>query len=249
MIKIWLSMNMSAKSLALNFLLSTGLFCVCFYLAWQASAATNFLYSVWYEVLEIDETISTYAPRNKNRKEFEHTSKQEQVRLFSGIVTGIQNKGKGLGELKYANSNGKVIDTLLTDAEVIHLNDVANLVSNFKHFAIIGGLISLIAFTLMFILKTKLAKFKSHLIGTVGLIAIILILILIVGPTKVFYAGHELIFPNNHQWFFYYEDSLMSTMMKAPVLFGPIACELLILAFILWIGFLYGLQIVNTKLE
>ena len=241
-------MNMSAKTLVLNFLFSTGLFCVCFYLAWQTSAATNFLYSVWYEVLDIDETISTYAPRNKNRQEFEQTNKHEQVRLFSGIVTGIQNKGEGLSELKYANSNGKVIDTLLTDAEVIHLNDVANLVSNFKHFAIIGGLIALIAFALMFVLKTKLTEFKYHLIGAVGIIVIIVIFLQIVGPTKVFYAGHELIFPNNHQWFFYYEDSLMSTMMKAPVLFGPIACELLVLTIALWGGLLMGLQVIKAKL-
>ena len=239
---------MSAKSLVLNLLLSIGLFCVCFYLAWQTSAATNFLYSIWYEVLDIDETISTYAPRNKNRQEFEQTSKQEQVRLFSGIVTGIQNKGEGLVELKYANSNGKVIDTLLTDAEVIHLNDVANLVSNFKHFAIIGGLIALIAFALMLVLKTKLAKFKYHLFGAVGIIVIIVIFLQIVGPTNVFYAGHELIFPNNHQWFFYYEDSLMSTMMKAPALFGPIACELLVLTIALWGSLLMGLQVIKSKL-
>lgn len=239
---------MSAKSLVLNFLLSTGLFCVCIYLAWQTSAATNFLYSVWYEVLDIDETISTYAPRNKNRQEFEQTSKQEQVRLFSGIVTGIQNKGEGLGELTYANSHGKVIDTLLTDAEVIHLNDVANLVSNFKHFAIIGGLIALIAFALMLVLKTKLANIKYHLIGAVGIIVTVVIFLQIVGPTKVFYAGHELIFPNNHQWFFYYEDSLMSTMMKAPVLFGPIACELLILTIALWGSLLMGLKVIRAKL-
>lgn len=239
---------MLAKSLVLNFLLSTGLFCVCFYFAWQASAATNFLYSVWYEVLDIDETISTYAPRNKNRQEFEQTSKQEHVRLFSGIVSGIQNKGEGLGELKYANSHGKVIDTLLTDAEVIHLNDVANLVNNFKYLAIIGGLIALIAFALLLILKTKLAKFKYHLIGAVGIIVIIVTVIQITGPTKVFYAGHELIFPNNHQWFFYYEDSLMSTMMKAPVLFGPIACELLILTIALWGSLLMGLQVIKAKL-
>ncbi len=238
---------MTAKPFLLNFFLSISLFCVSFFIAWQICVKTNFLYAVWYEIIEIDKTISTYAPKNKNRQGFEQTSKQEQVRLFSGIVSGIQKKGKGLNELKYKNSSGKVIDRLLTDAEIIHLNDVAILVSNFKYLAIIGGLIALIAFVLMLVLNTNLAKFKFHLIGALGLIAIIVILILIAGPTKIFYAGHELIFPNNHQWFFYYEDSLMSTMMKAPALFAPIACELLVLTIALWMSLLLGLQVIKAK--
>jgi hypothetical protein len=37
------------------------------------------------------------------------------------------------------------------------------------------------------------------------------------------------VFPEGHQWFFYYQDSLMSTLMKAPYLFGYIALALLVL--------------------
>jgi hypothetical protein len=46
---------------------------------------------------------------------------------------------------------------------------------------------------------------------------------LLIGPVKAFYWLHTLVFPPGHEWFFYYEDSLMSTMMKAPDLFGYIA--------------------------
>ena len=233
---------MSAKSFLLNFFLSLGLFCASFYLAWQVSATTNFFYSFWYEVIDIDQTIKTYGPKNKNRQNFEITDKQQQVDLFSGIVSSIQKKGKGFDELKYKSPDGEIIDTLLTKAEIVHLQDVANLVSRFKYLAIVGGLIALIAFVLIRNININLAPIRYQLLGGLGVIVALLILILITGPTKIFYAGHELIFPDNHQWFFYYEDSLMSTMMKAPVLFGPIACELLVLTIFFWLLLLLVLR-------
>lgn len=225
---------MPVKSFLLNFVLSLGLFCVSLYLAWQIGASSNFLYTLWYEVIDIDTTISAYGPKNKNRHGFEQTSKQEQVRLFSEIVASIQNKGEGLNKLRYKNSNGKPVDTLLTEAEIVHLKDVANLVGIFKYFAIVGLLIAAAALFFMFMAKQKCAKFIYHLAGSLVFIVIITGVVFLVGPTKIFYAGHELMFPDNHPWFFYYEDSLMSTMMKAPDLFGPIACELAAVTFLIW---------------
>ena len=222
-----------------NFLFSIGLFCVSFYVAWQLSATTNFLFSMWYEVIDIESAVQKYAPHNNHRKGFERTNKQEQVRLFSEIVSGIQNNGKGLAQLEYSDRNNKAIDTLLTDAEVIHLTDVAKLINKFKYFAIAGILIAVLEFLLLFVCNIQFSKLRYHLIGGVGLVILLLIFVFIAGPTKVFYAGHDLIFPNQHQWFFYYEDSLMSTMMKAPALFGPIAAQLLILTICIWITFLY----------
>ena len=45
-----------------------------------------------------------------------------------------------------------------------------------------------------------------------------------------FYALHEWIFPDNHQWFFYYQESLMTVLMKAPDLFGAISVLIALLA-------------------
>jgi len=95
--------------------------------------------------------------------------------------------------------------------------------------------------------KVAIAKFKRHLLGGIGTIFTLAVLVVLIGPTKIFYVGHELIFPNNHQWFFYYEESLMSTMMKAPALFGPIACQLLLLTMLLWLSALYLLQWLQAK--
>jgi hypothetical protein len=70
--------------------------------------------------------------------------------------------------------------------------------------------------------------------------------LLIAGPTQVFYQFHLWIFPADHQWFFYWQDSLMSTLMKAPVLFGGIAAVIALGALLLtpvlyWLG-LWGVR-------
>jgi len=57
--------------------------------------------------------------------------------------------------------------------------------------------------------------------------------LLLIGPEAIFNQLHIWIFPENHQWFFYYEESLMSTMMKAPDLFAYIAGMLSLLSLLL----------------
>ena len=241
---------MSLKPAIANFVLALSLFFASFYLAWQVSATTNFFYSTWYEVLKIDLTISKYAPNNKfNKKGFENLPKAEHVRLFSGIAKAIQQKGDGLRDLHYKNTSNKQQVKLLTEAEVVHLQDVANLTGVFKYLGVFGVLISLLLFVLMHFAIIPVAKFKNLLIGGVGSVLAIILLVIIIGPTKVFYAGHELVFPNNHQWFFYYEDSLMSTMMKAPALFGPIAGQLLFLTVVFWLAALFFSREVSLSLK
>lgn len=240
---------MVTKSFVLNSLLSFGVFGASFYLAWQLSATTNFMYAYWYEVIDIEQTIEQYGPYNKNRREFETTTKIERVLLFSEIVNSIQNQGRGLHEIKYRNFKGQVIDTLLTPAEITHLTDVSKLVSNFKYLIIYGVLLTVASLSLIIFFKLKVMKIRKHIVGGLGFILIITIAIFFIGPTNIFYAGHELIFPDDHQWFFYYEDSLMSTMMKAPVLFGPIAIQLLLMTIIFWIFLLKIIQKFESKLN
>jgi hypothetical protein len=43
-----------------------------------------------------------------------------------------------------------------------------------------------------------------------------------VGPQRVFYALHEWIFAGMAPWHFYFQDSLMTTMLTEP-LFGSIS--------------------------
>jgi len=225
---------MATNTILSNIFLSLALFCLSFFLSWQFNATSNFFYANWYEVLEIDKTIDKYGPSNKYKSGFEELNKAEHVRLFKGIVQAIQHKVESLKQLEYKNKNSSSSEKLLTDAEVIHLQDVANLVSRFKYLAYFGLLVGVMLLSFMCMKKISMVKIKYHLLGGCGFLALLVILIIIIGPTKVFYLGHELIFPNNHQWFFYYEESLMSTMMKAPVLFGPIALQLLLGTVVLW---------------
>ncbi len=224
---------MRPKQILINIVLSLALFCTSFYLAWQVNAHNNFLYSIWYEVLDIREAIDRFGPQNKFRNDFEKLDKTEHVQLFNGIVKAIQNKGEGLEQLEYRNTNSR--EKLLTDAEIIHLQDVANLLTKIKYTAFAGFIIVVVLIGVMFLTNTSITTLRSHLLGGIGMIILLALFLFIVGPTKVFYWGHEVIFPENHQWFFYYEESLMSTMMKAPVLFGPIALQLLFLTVFLWI--------------
>ena len=230
---------MKFQAVILNFLLSLSLFCVSFYIAWNINAASNFMYPTWYEVLSLDEAINKYAPNNKFKNGFESTNKQQHVELFSGIVISIQRDGEGLRELSYIDKKSNKKHTLLTDAEMVHLKDVANLVNKFKFLAIFGFLTAIIVFMLMQTRNISVAKFKRNFLCGLGVISLLTVLVILIGPTKIFYLGHNLIFPNNHQWFFYYEESLMSTMMKAPVLFGPIACQLLVVTLFFWVVFLF----------
>jgi len=59
--------------------------------------------------------------------------------------------------------------------------------------------------------------------GGLAMVAVSGVAVVVIGPVKVFYAAHNAVFPPGHEWFFYYQDSLMTTLMKAPDLFGFIA--------------------------
>ncbi len=193
-----------------------------------------------------------YAPDNKYKDGFENTKQQQHIKLFAGIVNAIQHDGDGLRQLRYTDSKTNKTESLLTNAEVIHLQDVANLVNKFKYIGILGLTIAVLVLIVMRAKNINVAKLSRHTYGGLGVVLLMVIIVFLVGPTKIFYLGHELIFPNNHQWFFYYEESLMSTMMKAPVLFGPIACQLLMLTIMIWFGFVYLMKLIlnisNKKL-
>lgn len=208
---------------------------VALWLSWQALTQLNFGYALWYQVGGIQENIEQYAPLNKYKANFAQTNDAERIALFGGIVSAIQNKGAGLDALAYTTDAGTT--TLLHQAEIIHLQDVANLVTILN----ISGWLGLLAWMgLSMGLKKQTIAFPSHRhTGLVifGLVLSLIAVILIWGAEQVFYQLHIWIFPADHQWFFYYDESLMSTLMKAPHLFAYIGASLLIL----WIGLFTGI--------
>ena len=197
------------------------------FIAWHALAKVDFLYPLWYELIGIERNVAEYGPQNRYKRHFETTSEAERIRLFSAIVSAIHASGRGLDTLAYHGADGRVIDRLLTDPEIVHLQDVARLIERIQ----VVGWGALAAWGIMLGLAIKQGwsapSVTGSLLRMLALLAVIGLCIAVIGPVQVFYGLHEWVFPSGHQWFFYYQESLMTTMMKAPDLFGYIAFILL----------------------
>jgi len=199
-------------------------------LSWWMLARVDFGYPFLYDTLAIDQHIASYAPKNKQgRKHFELTTKEQRLDLFHGVVEAIQNHGRGLKELAYTDKTNAKTVPLFTQAEITHLQDVANLLDILKVLVLSLMALWLLIVVILWRLKKTLPAVRQLLLSALMLL-ILSGLVLSIGPEVVFNQLHRWVFPDNHQWFFYYEDSLMSTMMKAPDLFAYIAGLLALLA-------------------
>ena len=193
------------------------------FVTWRALAALDFAYPLFYDALAIDATIERHAPGNEARPGFERTTRAERERLFGALVEAVRDGGRGLERLVYRGPEGRPIGRLLTAAEVQHLSDVAALVTRFERLgwlsiAVCTGL--LLASCLR---RDRMPPLRCFALGAGAVLVLIGALLIAFGPVTVFYWLHEQIFPPDHPWFFWYEESLMSTMMQAPNLFGAIA--------------------------
>lgn len=213
---------------------------LCIWFSWHLLAQFDFLYPIWHDYAGIGQNIEQYGPLNQYRDGFESTTDATRFELFHGIVNAIHNHGQGLAELAYPNAKGMV--PLLHSAEIVHLQDVANLIDQLNQAAIvIAGLWLLLTLLIWQQLRQTTANCPPMISNKISLLNIaigLLIttgLLLVIGTKTVFYQLHIWIFPDNHQWFFYYQESLMSTMMKAPDLFAWIAASLLVVALLIYL--------------
>lgn len=208
-------------------------------LSWHLWAQVNFAYPVAYKLLDIEAQVKEFAPDNRHKQDFEYTTVQEHWNLFGQIVRAIQHSGRGLAEISYRLPNG-TSTPLMHNAEVIHLQDVANLVDRLYQIAIVASVLWVFLLILAYRNKLQMPALRKVLIGCAAAVAGAALVIIGFGATKVFYWFHTQIFPEGHQWFFFYEDSLMTTLMKAPDIFGLIALLLVTLAIILWLGSIWA---------
>lgn len=199
------------------------------HLAWMALAAMNFLYPLWHDLLGIEQTIARYGPENRYREDFQLTDGAERARLFAALVDAIHQRGEGLADLRYHHPDGRELGVLLREPEIVHLQDVARLVAmgGVLGWLALAGWLSISAWWLRRgLLPPPWAQLRRLAVMVGGVCLVVLLL----GPTRVFYQLHIWLFPPGHPWFFYYQDSLMTTMMQAPNLFGAIALFLLVLS-------------------
>lgn len=212
------------KKASLAFVLCLSSLILAFHITWYFLVAINFSYGFWHNHTSIATAIEKYASENRQgRPDFHKTSLQERERVFAAIVQSVRSSGAGLAAIEYQVGSEK--RPLLTDLEVLHLQDVANLI-DLAPWAVVPAWLLLGAILLWHIKnKRALPSIRSQSLSLLVVSAAVGAVLIVVGPTKVFNQLHIWIFPPEHPWFFYYQDSLMSTMMHAPVLFGGIAAQ------------------------
>ncbi len=210
-------------------------------LSWHLLAQVDFAYPLGYKLLNLETHIKETAPFNRFKPEFELTTPAEHWSLFSQITTSVQHHGKGLAEINYRLANG-TNTPLMHQAEIIHLQDVANLIDVIYNIGTACALMFLCLLTIAYYKNYTFPAIKKILLGFIGGVIAITATVLALGPTRLFYWLHTKIFPDGHQWFFYYEDSLMTTLMKAPDIFAFIAFFLLSVLVTLWIGSVWGIS-------
>jgi hypothetical protein len=210
--------------------------------AWYGLSAVNFAFPVVYEMAGIGENIAQYAPQNRYKRGFELTPRKEHERLFAQIVHAINHNGEGLADISYRGPDGLVIDRFLRMPEVIHLQDVANLLANLRLFCwyIAGLTLVLVGFHVYF--HWPVSNTWRAGLGLVMVLAMAILGLTFLGATDVFYSLHTRIFPDGHQWFFFYQESLMTTLMKAPDLFAYIGLLLAVGSVGIFIAFWTGLR-------
>jgi len=219
------------------------------FLAWRLLAVFDFMYPAIYETADIGAHIEKYAPLNRYRDGFELTTRNEHQRLFGDISVAIRDSGNGLGSLVYEDPDGKTLGVLLRPAEIIHLTDVAKLVGILEQ-AGLAAVFVLVAVLIIIRRQRILLPPPVRLFAlAAGSVFVISIGVIIAGPVDVFYGLHRRIFPSDNQWFFFYEESLMSTLMKAPDLFGYIAVILMALTLLFFWLILWSTSLLGPNRE
>lgn len=206
----------------------------CFFLSWILLASQAFFYPAIYEGADFQHHILRYAPQNRFKPNFALTTPAEHKRMFAAINHAVHLAPQELDNITYQTINSAEPQKLLHIREIQHLQDVAGFI---RHLYVTGAISLLLWFISIVLMKTKqirIASGRLMLLCTGVLTGLCAGVLLMFGPTKVFYWLHTLIFPKNHAWFFYYQDSLMSTLMKAPDLFAYIGIELVLLGGVLF---------------
>ncbi|NOY62391.1 MAG: DUF1461 domain-containing protein [Gammaproteobacteria bacterium] len=221
-------------------------FWVALFAAWMTLSAVNFAYPILYDVVGIEQTIRDNGPKNRYKPHFEQTSRDERIRLFAQLSQAINHNGEGLEKIRYHDAQGNVIGTFLRAPEIVHLNDVSQLISLLRSVGYAALTLLLLLIAWMKFSAIPPLRISQVIYSTLATALLITLFVVGYGAEKIFYQGHLLIFPEGHQWFFYYYESLMTMLMKAPDIFAYIAALLLLLALVF---FSMALWLINRLLR
>ena len=218
-------------------------------ISWALYSQANYGYGFWYQQLDIGAHIEEYGPQNRFRYGFEQLPSEQHHRAFEQIRDAVHDQGEGLADIHYTLP-GRAPIPLLHDAEVRHLQDVADLI-DFGRWLMLALALLWLPLALLCI-RVGIPPMRQRMGITVFGVGAVIAWLAVAGPTQVFYQLHVWLFPAENEWFFYWQDSLMSTLMKAPVLFGGIAGAIAIGALLLipvlyWLGLRLSKNIVKQE--
>lgn len=224
------------KKTIISFAYSISCMIIALQLSWYVLGQMNFSYGFWHDRTSIAWAIDTYGPANRQgHTGFEKTTKAERERVFAEIAKSVRSSGAGLEQIQF-RVEGEADRVLLTQDEVLHLQDVAKLI-DLAPFAVVPAWLGLFGVIIYSLRKNlPMPSVRIQLASLAFVSAVIGIILAVIGPKAVFTQLHIWVFPPQHKWFFYYQDSLMSTMMHAPVLFGGIAAQWAVFASLIFIA-------------
>lgn len=231
--------------LLMQSLWTLGAFIVALGLSWYGLASIDFAYPIWHDHAGIAQTIAQYGPLNHYKPGLADTAFAVRYDLFAQIVTAIHQQGQGLKQIAYGYQ-GQAI-TLLRPPEIEHLQAVAQLIEQGRHLWWQSAGLWL-GLTLVLLWQRWLPKRHQAWWGLLGLLVLLWVPLVWMGFEPLFYALHERLFAPGHPWFFYYEDSLMTTLMQAPDLFAWIGATLLVVAVGLFSALAQGLYHFQSQL-
>lgn len=221
------------RSLAIAFLLAFSGLLVSLGASWIVMNQLNYSYSFWHDYKGMAEAITRLARTNIYKSGFELTTKEQRTQLFREIMDSVHDGGRGLEQITF-NVPGHPEQVLLVESEVIHLTDVAHLVQKGMVLAAVALIVWLGAWAYFMWSKRAPPTLRLQLLSISIFTALLAAVVFAVGPLEVFYALHVWMFPDGHQWFFYFKESLMATMMYAPTFFGWVAIEWFAITFALF---------------
>lgn len=218
-------------------------------LSWAVLASQNFMYSTWHDVGGIGEGIDKFGPKNRYKVGFGDTTKAQRAALFEQINIAVHRSGEGLAAIEYETPSSGGVTKLLRSPEVVHLQDVAMLIDKLKWTVVVNVVLFALVVFLVFRFREPMLKLSTMCTGVGVFFVFSLVIVFSIGPENVFNQLHIWVFPKENEWFFYYQDSLMSTLMLAPTLFGWIASALVVLAAIFWTGIVIGLVRIEKRIK
>ncbi|MDZ7925509.1 MAG: DUF1461 domain-containing protein [Marinagarivorans sp.] len=217
-------------------------------MAWLLLYKISFSYGIWHDVGKLGWAIDRYGPENRNRTGFADTTKVEREALFEQINVAVHRNGQGLELITYTVA-GHPTQTLLTQDEVLHLTDVAHLVNKVAVLVFAGTLLWILMAIYYCRARLLPPSWLNQCLALLGVILFFTAILMLIGPAKAFSKMHEWVFPPGHPWFFYYQQSLMSTMMWAPRLFAWVAVEWAVFTVIFFSVVQYFINVLLNRLH